>query len=69
MACIDNENGEIYLTPLEEENERLEGKILLYETFIKIVNELIEDSEDGKINVEDMKINLNDLKKELDYYA
>lgn len=69
MAYIDDENGEIYLTPLEQENEKLEGKILLYETFIKIVNELIEDSEDGKINVEDMKINLNDLKKELDYYA
>lgn len=65
MAYIDDENGEIYLTSEEERNEILEGKILLYENFTKILEELIEDSENGNISVKDLRINLDDLKGEL----
>lgn len=65
MAYIDFENGEMYLTSEEERNEILEGKILLYNNFTKILEELIEDSENGEVKVEDIKLHLNDLKGEL----
>lgn len=65
MACIDDENGEVYLTAEEERSEILEGKILLYSNFTKILEELIDDSEKGSVSVEDLKIHLNDLKGEL----
>lgn len=65
MAIIDDENGEVYLTSEEERNEVLGGKILLYENFTKILEELIEDSENGKVNIDDLKLHLNDLKGEL----
>lgn len=67
MAYIDRENDEVYLTSEEEQNEKLEGKLLLYENTIKFIDEMILDAEEEKRDVrrEDIKLLLNDLKGEL----
>lgn len=67
MACIDRENNEVYLTSEEEQNEKIEGKLLLYENTIKFIDEMILDAEEEKRDVrrEDIKLLLNDLKGEL----
>ncbi len=67
MACIDDENGEIYLTPEEERSEKLEGELLLYENTVKFIEEMVLDAEEEKrdVKVEDIKLLLNDLKGEL----
>ncbi len=68
---VDDENGEIYLTPeqeriqsLEEKIEESEIKLKIYDYFVTYVKEILEDTEDNKVK-EEIRMQLNDLKGEL----
>ncbi len=63
---IDDETGEIYLTDDQEHTRRLEEKLDLYETFKRVLKDLIYENEEvGNIKIDELKLQINDLDSEL----
>lgn len=63
---MENRYEEQYLTSEQEYQNALESKILLYENFAKIIEDISnEDFRDIKELQDDLKLQLNDLGAEL----